>query len=118
MKTFINSVMAVFTALLASTCCVGPLLSIVGLLGVSASSLAWLMSIKPYLIGLSLLLCIYNLYLVYRPKKKTSCCAVDTEYQQLSQTEKETVHFFQSKKFLWGITIVTILTILLPYINF
>ncbi|MBB6459674.1 hypothetical protein [Flammeovirga kamogawensis] len=118
MRTLFNSVTAVFTALLASTCCLGPLLSIVGLLGVSAASLAWLISVKPYLISISLLLTFYNLYQAYFPKKETACCTVDNDYLQLSQSEKQTVHFFQSKGFLWGVTIVTIITIVLPYINF
>ncbi|AZQ62737.1 hypothetical protein EI427_10975 [Flammeovirga pectinis] len=117
MKTLFNSVTAVFAALLASTCCVGPLLSIVGLLGISAASLTWLISIKPYLISLSLLLTFYNLYLAYQPKKDTSCYSVNNEHQQLSKTEKQTVYFFQSKTFLWGVAIVTLFTIVLPYIN-
>ncbi|NLR90815.1 hypothetical protein [Flammeovirga agarivorans] len=117
MQNILKSGLAVFTALLASTCCVGPLLAIVGLMGVSASTLTWLISIKPLLIGSSLMLTIYNLYKAYFPNKKESCCTSNIEYEELALSEKRAFHFFQSKRFLWGIAFLNIFILILPYLN-
>lgn len=119
MKSFISSVSAVFAALAACTCCVGPLMALAGMLGVSASHLIWLSSIKNYLIVFSLLAIGYNLYRAYFPNKEQDCCSTD-QYEQLSNMntkQQKTVSFFQSKKFLWSIAVLTILVLLLPYIQ-
>lgn len=119
MKSLFSSITAVFVAIAACTCCIGPLMALAGMLGVSASHLIWLSSIKNYLIAFSLLAISYNLYRAYYPKKKQECCDVN-QYEQLSKlssTEKKTVSFFQSKKFLWSIAVLTIIILLLPYLQ-
>ncbi len=119
MKSLLSSISAVFVALAACTCCVGPLMALVGMLGVSASNLIWLSSIKNYLVLFSLLAISYNLYRAYYPKNEQECCDVN-QYEQpskLNETEKKTVSLFQSKKFLWSIAILTIIILLLPYIQ-
>lgn len=118
MKSLVSSISAVFAALAACTCCIGPLMALAGMLGVSASQLVWLSSIKNYLIVFSLLAIGYNLYRAYYPKKEAECCTVN-EYEVLSklnEKERKTVSFFQSKPFLWAIAIMTIVILVLPYI--
>lgn len=119
MKSLISSVSAVLTALAACSCCVGPLMALAGVLGVSASQLIWLSSIKTYLIVFSLMAICYNLYRAYFPKKEQECCKVN-QYETLSglnDKEKKAVSFFQSKKFLWSIAILTISILLLPHVT-
>lgn len=118
MKSFISSVSAVFVALTACTCCIGPLMSLAGMLGVTASQLIWLSSIKNYLIAFSLLSISYNLYRAYFPQKQNECCELDAyeEFSKLNKTERKTVSFFQSKAFLWSIAMLTILILIFPYV--
>lgn len=99
----------VFAALLASTCCVSPLLAIAGALGVGVSQLTFLIELKPYLIGLSLMAIAYNLYRAYQPTVN-SCCAVMVE----GKREKKPL---TAKWLLWSIAFMTILILLLPYVG-
>lgn len=115
MKSIISSVSSVFMAVAASTCCVGPFMALAGMLGVSASSLIWLSSIKNYLIAFSLIAISYNLYRAYFPKQTKSCCNINE--LNLDKNEKKAVSFFQSKIFLWSIAILTIVILLLPYLH-
>lgn len=118
MKSFISSLSAVFVAMAACTCCIGPFIALAGMLGVSASQLVWLSSIKNYLIAFSLVAISYNLYRAYFPKKEAACCDAEA-YEQLSQLnekEKGIMSFFQSKTFLWSIAGITLLILALPYL--
>lgn len=118
MKSIVSSISAVFVALAACTCCIGPLMTLAGVLGVSASQLIWLSSVKNYLIAFSLIAISYNLYRAYFPKKKEECCSIEQKdvLDNLTETERKSVSFFQSKPFLWSIAIITIIIILLPYL--
>lgn len=119
MKSLLSSIGAVFVALAACTCCIGPLMALAGVLGISASQLIWLASIKNYLITFSLLAISYNLYRAYYPKEDKECCDIN-QYEQLSNlnnNQKKAVSFFQSKKFLWSIAILTIFILILPQIS-
>lgn len=119
MKSFISSVTAIFAVLAASTCCIGPLMAIAGMLGVSASQLIWLASIKNYLILFSLLLISYNLYRAYFPGEEKKCCS-SGQYEELSdlnEKERQAVSFFQSKTFLWSVAAVTLIILILPYLS-
>ena len=106
MKTLLSSISAIFVALLASICCIAPLIAFAGLLGVTASQLVWLSSIKPYLIAISLIAIAYSLYRAYFPPKKQDCCS----------TEKKKLRFYQTKAFLWAIAILILTILLLPYL--
>ena len=115
MKSIFSSISAVVTALAACTCCIGPLMALVGMLGVSASQLVWLASIKNYLIAFSLSTIAYNLYRAYYPKEE-SCCSLTNDVS-LNEKELKTVSFFQSKTFLWTVAILTVLILILPYLT-
>lgn len=128
LKSILSSTVAVFSALLASTCCVGPLLALAGLLGVTSSQLLFLMEIKPILLMVSLGLVALNLYRAYFPKKNAECCTVpikgmegveqigEDKSKPLTQKENKVLKFLQSKKFLWGVAIVAVAMILYPYV--
>lgn len=116
MKSFLTSFSAVFAAVAASTCCVGPLLALAGFMGVSASQIIWLSSIKNYLVFGSLIIISYNLYRAYYPKKNQECCSID-EDSTLTKKESKLVAFFQSKRFLWSIAIMTLFILILPFLS-
>lgn len=116
MKSLLSSVGAIFAALAASTCCVAPLLSLAGFLGVSAAHIAWLSSVKPYLISLSFGIIVYNLYRAYYPKVTEACCSTE-QTNSLSKTEKKFFSKLQSKTFLWVVAGLTLGLLLLPYIQ-
>ncbi|WP_372938219.1 hypothetical protein [Seonamhaeicola sp.] len=118
MKSILSSMIAVLLALMASTCCVGPLLALAGMLGASVSQLVWLASIKPYLVAFSLIAISYNLYRAYFPKKEQACCTIDHQevVSKLDTKQKKSLSFLQSKTFLWGIAIITLIILILPYI--
>lgn len=119
MKSIFSSISAVFVAIAACTCCIGPLMAIAGMIGVSASQLIWLASIKNYLIAFSLLAITFNLYRAYYPKKEQKCCSTESyeALSKLNEKERKTVSFFQSKPFLWAVAAITILLLLLPYLT-
>ncbi|RAJ82308.1 copper chaperone CopZ [Chitinophaga dinghuensis] len=108
MKKTLIAGSGIIAALLASTCCLSPLLALAGMLGIGVAQLTFLMSIKPYLIILSLMALGYNLYKAYQPANQP-CCAVTTG------KEKKSNNFFNSKLFLWTIIIITLLILVLPY---
>lgn len=118
MKSLLSSIGAVATALLACTCCVGPLLALAGMLGATAAQLVWLASIKPYLITGSLLIVSYNLYRAYFPSTPQVCCEINTgtPKKELSKLETKSIHFFSSKLFLWIVAALTVGFSILPYI--
>ncbi|MBX3742080.1 MAG: hypothetical protein KF712_13870 [Akkermansiaceae bacterium] len=60
-------------AILASTCCVGPLLAMAGMMGISASSLSTLSLLKPYLISTSVLTLGAGLFLAFRKRRSCNC---------------------------------------------
>lgn len=101
-------------ALLASTCCIAPLLSGAILLGLSTSQITLLASIKPYLMAVSLGLILYSLIQAYRPTVAARCCNAGNESAQ----PKGGLAFFGSKVFLWSSAVVAVVILALPYTSF
>jgi len=110
MKKTIVASGGIFAAILASTCCVTPLLALAGALGIGVAQLTFLISIKPYLIAISFIAIVYNIYKAYKPTKNTCCSVSDTK----SSTGNK---IFKSKAFLWAIAIFTVIILLLPYMG-
>lgn len=91
-------------ALSSSLCCIVPVLTIVGGIGGLASSFSWVEPLRPYLIAATVLILGFAFYRAYKPQKQDECgCAPEKK------------KFMESKKFLWGITIVSALLISFPY---
>jgi len=107
MKDKLLSGGGIVTALLASLCCITPVLAVLGGLGGIATTFTFLEPLRPYLIGLTVIVLGYAFYKAYWPKKETNIeCACDTD---------EKPKFINSKKFLWIITAVSALLITFPY---
>lgn len=104
-KLFQNS--AIVTALLASLCCITPLLAVLGGLSSIASMFSFLEPFRPYFIAITILILGYAFYNAYKPKNKNEIdCACETD---------EKPKFINSKKFLWIITVVSAMLITFPY---
>lgn len=118
MKSILSSISAILVALIACTCCVGPLMALAGMLGASVSQLVWLATIKPYLVAFSLIAISYNLYRAYYPKKLEECCAIENQngIKNLDKEQKKILAFLNSKRFLWSIAILTISILIFPYL--
>lgn len=107
MKNKLLSGGGIITALLASLCCITPVLAVLGGLGGIATTFSFLEPLRPYLIVLTVLVLGYAFYKAYKPKKNTVIeCACETD---------EKPKFINSKMFLWIITAVSALLITLPY---
>lgn len=92
-------------AIASSLCCIAPLLAIIGGVSGGASMFSWVEPFRPYLIGVSALALGYAFYQAYKTKPVDDCgCEVP---------EKKS--FLNSKGFLWGVTLVSILLFTFPY---
>lgn len=120
MKNKLLSGGGIITALLASLCCITPVLAVLGGLSSIASTFSFLEPFRPYFIAITILIlgfAFYNAYKTNQPKadeplaqKKTDIdCACGNE------TSDKKVSFINSKKFLWIITAVSTLLITFPY---
>lgn len=101
-KTWIAGVIA---AIVASLCCITPVLALIGGLSGAASAFSWLEPFRPYLIGFTILLFSYAWYKKLKPKPADDCgCA-----------ENEKPKFIQSKTFLFISTVFAALMLAFPY---
>lgn len=100
MKTQI--VLSLFTALGASLCCITPLLAIVAGTGSIASNFSWVEPFRPYLVTSTFLTLGFAWFQNFNAKKEDECGC-----------EKEQ-SFFQSRKFLGVITVLSLLLISFP----
>lgn len=107
MKDKILSGGGIIIALLASLCCITPVLAVLGGLGGIATTFSFLEPFRPYLIGLTIIVLGYAFYNAYKPKKVNDInCNCETD---------EKTKFINSKKFLWIITAISALLITFPY---
>jgi len=114
MKNKLLSGSGIITALLASLCCITPVLSVLGGLGGIATTFSFIEPLRPYLIGLTVMVLGYAFYKTYAPKKNGAIeCACETDELDGNSTGK--IKFISSKKFLWIITAVSAILITFPY---
>ena len=97
--------LGILTAFAASLCCITPILAIIAGTGSLASGFSWLEPLRPYLIGSTVLVLAFAWYVKLKPAKEIECDC-DTE---------EKVSFFQSKKFLSIITLVSAILLSFPF---
>ena len=96
-------------AVASSICCIGPLVAGIAGLSGAASTFSWVEPLRPYLIGFTVLALGFAFYQAYKPKKaEADCCAVD---------EAPKKKFFQTKGFLWMVTVLAALFLTFPYYN-
>lgn len=94
-----------FTAIAASLCCITPILAVVAGTSGLASAFSWLEPMRPYFIGLTVLIIGFSWYQKLKTKKHIECNC-DT---------KEKSKFINSKMFLGIITVFAVLMLLFPY---
>lgn len=96
-------------AVASSLCCIGPLVAGIAGLSGAASTFSWMEPFRPYLIGITVLTLGFAFYQAYKPKKvEADCCAVD---------EAPKKKIFQTKGFLWVVTVLAALFLAFPYFN-
>lgn len=107
-KFFRNS--AIVTAVLASLCCITPVLAVLGGLSGIASTFSFLEPLRPYFIAFTTIILGYAFYNAYKPKKKDEIeCACD---EDKVDTKKS---FINSKSFLWIIAVIAVVLITFYY---
>lgn len=96
---------SIITAVGASLCCITPVLALTSGASGIASTFSWLEPLRPYLIGITILVLGFAWYQKMKPKKEIECdCETD-----------EKPKFIQSKTFLGLVTGFTILMLAFPY---
>lgn len=107
-KTSSGTVITVIaTAITASLCCITPVLSVLAGISGIVSLFSWLEPLRPYFIGLTILILGFAWYQKLKPRKKEEiACECETD-------RKST--FLQSKKFLVIVTILAGLLLAFPY---
>ncbi len=97
----------IITSLLASLCCITPLLVMLAGLGGLASSFSWIEPLRPYLIALTVLVLGFAWYGQLKNKKNKDIeCDCENE---------EKPGFTQSRLFLGIVTVFAVLMIAFPY---
>ena len=95
--------LTIITSASASLCCIVPLLGLIGGSSSLVSTVSWLEPIRPFLVGGTVLLLGFAWYGSFKAVKKDDCGC-----------EPEKVSFFQSKKFLGVVTVLSLLLLSFP----
>lgn len=97
----------IIVSIVASLCCITPFIAALAGIGGIASTFSWLVTFRPYLIGITALLLGFAWYQKLKPRTKEEiACDCD---------EKGRIIFWRSKTFLVIVTIISILLITFPY---
>jgi len=93
------------TAIMASLCCITPVLALIAGTSGIASTFSWIEPFRPFLIGLTILVLVFAWYQKLKPQKEIDCeCETD-----------EKPKFIQSKMFLGIVTVFAIVMLAFPY---
>ncbi|NND76992.1 MAG: mercuric transport protein MerTP [Flavobacteriales bacterium] len=95
---------SVFTAVGASLCCIAPVLALISGATGMASAFSWMEPLRPYLIGITILVLGFAWYQHLKTKQEVDC-----------NCEPEKASFMQSRKFLVLITLFAGLMTAFPY---
>ncbi len=105
MKTYNKLISAgLLTAIASSLCCITPVLAIVAGSSGLASTFSWLEPLRPYFIGITILVLGFAWYQKLKPQKQIDCNC---------ETNQKT-NFMQTKSFLGIITAMTVLLLSFP----
>jgi mercuric ion transport protein len=105
-KTSLSTVGGIIAAIIASLCCIGPVL--VALIGVgSIGAFSVFESYRPYLIGITVLLLGFAFYLVYR-KREVKCEDGSCKIQDAGKWNKVGI---------WSATLLAAVAIAFPYLG-
>ena len=95
--------LTVLTSASASLCCIVPILGVIGVSSGLVSTVSWLEALRPFFIGVTVLLLGGVWYSSLKANRKDDCGC-----------EPHNKSFFQSKKFLGAITILSLLLVSFP----
>lgn len=97
----------ILTAIAASLCCLTPILALIAGTSGIASTFSWVEPFRPYLIGLTIIVLVFAWYHKLRPKTQEEIdCACEDDAKS---------SFWQSKKFLFIVTVFAGLMLAFPY---
>ncbi len=97
----------IFTAIAASICCITPVLALIAGASGIASTFSWVEPFRPYLIGVTVLVLVFAWYQKLRPKTQEEIdCACEDGIKP---------SFWQSKSFLFMVTVFAGLMLSFPY---
>ncbi|WP_026914600.1 mercuric transport protein MerTP [Christiangramia portivictoriae] len=97
----------IFTAVAASICCITPVLALIAGTSGIASTFSWVEPLRPYLIGLTIIVLVFAWYQKLRPKTQEEIdCACEDDAKPT---------FWQSKQFLFIVTLFAGLMLAFPY---
>lgn len=97
---------SILAALAASLCCITPVLAILAGTAGLASTISWIDPFRPYLIGLTVLVLAFAWYQKFKPKTQAEIdCICDDDKPK----------FFNSKVFLFLITLFVAAMLAFPY---
>ncbi|AVR46515.1 heavy metal transporter [Christiangramia fulva] len=106
-KSNSTAFVSLLTAVTASVCCITPLLAILAGSSGLVTTFSWIEPFRPYLMGLTIGILGFAWYLKLKPKTQEEIdCACDEEAKP---------SFWQSKNFLFIITVFTGLMLAFPY---
>lgn len=97
----------------ASGCCGS--YALFGFIGISSSSLKFFEKLTPVFLALTIFSLAYAFYKAYKPKE-ANCCDSGNSNSDCCNSPKKTI-FFQSKSFLWAITIMSAIMWTYPYVS-
>lgn len=99
----------------ASGCCGS--YALFGFIGISSSSMKFFEKLTPFFLILTILSLSYAFYKAYKPKDVDCCDSENNDGgSDCCSTPKKTT-FFQSKSFLWAITIMSVIMWTYPYFS-
>lgn len=96
----------IIATILASLCCITPVLAVLAGVGSMASSFAWMEPYHNYLVGLTVIILMYAWWDKLKVKKQDVECACEDENAKTP--------FFSSKKFLAAVTLFALLMLTFP----
>jgi copper chaperone CopZ len=97
----------VITAIAASLCCITPVLALISGVAGAASTFSWMEPIRPYLLGITILVLVFAWYQKLKPRT--------AEEIQCDCDEDEKKPFMQTKTFLGIVTVFAALMMAFPY---
>jgi copper ion binding protein len=96
--------LSLLSSIMASLCCITPVLALLSGASGIASSLSWIEPARPYFIGISVCLIGFAWYQKLRPQKEDNCGCIETEKRR----------FFRSFGFLSVMTLFAVLLMTFP----
>jgi mercuric ion transport protein len=101
------AITSILTAFSASLCCIAPILALLAGSSGIASPFSWLDTSRPWLIGITMFFLAFAWYQKLKPRTK--------EEISCSCENNEKPSFWQSKKFLGIVTMITVVMLSFPY---